>query len=99
MGHVPGSARPSRRDPGRDSLLGSRGLKAPSFDGCTAECGTEIEEVVSVELDRRELSILGSWSPSPNLAPAKQGVGLNGRFGRRLITFGYAAAAKAPPVG
>lgn len=37
--------------------------KAPLFDGCTEECGAEIEEAVQKELNRRGLATPGDFEP------------------------------------
>lgn len=37
--------------------------KAPLFEGCTEECGAEIEEAVQAELNRRGLATPGEFEP------------------------------------
>lgn len=37
--------------------------KAPLFDGCTGECGAEIEAAVQAELNRRGLATPGEFEP------------------------------------
>ncbi len=37
--------------------------KAPLFDGCTEECGAEIETAVQAELNRRGLATPGDFEP------------------------------------
>jgi hypothetical protein len=37
--------------------------KAPLFDGCTEECGAEIEEAVQAELNHRGLATPREFEP------------------------------------